>query len=85
MTAKLWEGEDGGVDGNIMRLRLYRPDDEKFLLHAENFMKVPTNLHLSKAPTVHLSRRPCLNRNDARNSIAQYGLIKMHGATGLCG
>ena len=40
VAAKLWEAKDGGVDGNIMRISLYRPDDEKFLSYAENFMKV---------------------------------------------
>lgn len=39
LAAKLWSSEAGCVDDNVMRMSLYRPDDENFLMHAENFMK----------------------------------------------
>ena len=38
-AAKLLSGVDRETDANVLRLSLYRPDDEDFLSHAENFLK----------------------------------------------
>ena len=36
---KLFKPEEGGVDGNIIRVSLYKPDDVEFLANAENFVQ----------------------------------------------